>query len=104
MSNGLTSAAEGVGTSPPASPETAHRSLAARDHARALAEAASRPDRATRATQRAAGCRDVRLFVIDGIYDREGDGRQVFEATLDDAGTLSPLVAMATLLGSPRIR
>lgn len=40
----------------------------------------------------------TRLFVIDGIYDVEADGRQVFAATFDQAtGTLAPLAPVATL-------
>lgn len=37
------------------------------------------------------------LYVIDGLYDTETDARQVFTATLDDAGVLSPLTSMTTL-------
>ena len=37
-----------------------------------------------------------RLYLIDGIYDRETDGRQVFTAELVD-GALSPLAPFATL-------
>ncbi len=37
-----------------------------------------------------------RLFIIDGIYDREQDGRQVFSAAFTD-GTLSALSSISTL-------
>ncbi|MBA2541952.1 MAG: hypothetical protein H0V17_20070 [Deltaproteobacteria bacterium] len=40
-----------------------------------------------------------RLFIIDGIYDREQDGRQVFAGTFDE-GTLSTLTSIATLPGA----
>lgn len=37
------------------------------------------------------------LYVIDGLYDVETDARQVYAATLDDAGVLSPLVSLGRL-------
>ncbi len=43
----------------------------------------------------------TRLFVIDGIYDREADGRQIFAGAFDDAtGMLAPLASIATLPGA----
>ena len=39
------------------------------------------------------------LFVIDGIYDREQDGRQVFTGTFAE-GTLSTLTSITTLPGA----
>lgn len=39
-----------------------------------------------------------RLFLIDGLYDRDTDARQVFTAELDAAaGTVGPLLSFATL-------
>lgn len=38
-----------------------------------------------------------RLYVLDGLYDEESDGCQVFTATLDEAGKLSPMTAMTQL-------
>ncbi len=37
------------------------------------------------------------LYIIDGIYDRETDARQVFTAELDETGHLGALGSMATL-------
>jgi len=37
------------------------------------------------------------LYVIDGLYDREADGRQVWSAVLDEAGGLSPMVSLGRL-------
>ena len=37
------------------------------------------------------------LYVLDGLYDNEADGRQVWSATLDDAGMLSPLTSLGAL-------
>jgi hypothetical protein len=37
------------------------------------------------------------LYVIDGIYDRESDGRQVWSATLDGQGMLGPLASLGSL-------
>lgn len=38
-----------------------------------------------------------RVFLIDGIYDRVTDARQVFTAELADDNTLSPFVPLATM-------
>ena len=38
-----------------------------------------------------------RIFILDGLYDRESDARQVFTAELDDTGLLGPLTSFATL-------
>jgi hypothetical protein len=37
------------------------------------------------------------LYVIDGIYDNADDGGQVWTATLDSGGTLSPLTSLGHL-------
>jgi hypothetical protein len=37
------------------------------------------------------------LYVIDGIYDRESDGRQVWTATLDEQGLLGTLTSLGNL-------
>jgi hypothetical protein len=37
------------------------------------------------------------LYIIDGIYDREEDGRQVWTAELDAHGMIGPLTSLGTL-------
>jgi hypothetical protein len=37
------------------------------------------------------------LYILDGLYDRDSDARQVFAAPLDDAGQLGALASIATL-------
>ena len=37
------------------------------------------------------------LYVIDGLYDRDADARQVWSAVLDDTGHLSPMTSLGRL-------
>lgn len=49
------------------------------------------------ATECSAASDGRTLYVLDGLYDNEADGRQVWSATLDDTGMLSPLTSLGTL-------